>query len=84
MLPVQNPTMPHVMVGWGGKSSYMPLNVRQWSPTFFKTLLSPTSDQNEFPPNITHTLSRDKIFAKGKISIKGYFAECRTPMLNDS
>ena len=73
-----------------GKSSYMPLHVRQWSPTFFKPFLSPTSDQNEFPPNIIRTLSREnvttinKIIANRKISIKGYFAECRTPMLNDS
>ena len=41
---------------------------------FLKPFLSPTSDQNEFPPNITHTLSREnltrinKIIANGKIS----------------
>lgn len=103
VLPVQNPTTLwkkkkekekkdatcYGWLGWGNLFTchYMYINGLLH---FLKPFVSPASDQNEFPPNIIHTLSREnvtrinKIIANGKISIKGYFADCRTPMLNDS
>lgn len=43
------------MAGWDGEIFLHATTRMSMVSYFLKPFLSPTSDQNEFPPNITHT-----------------------------